>query len=252
MSRRAVRPEPRPPAGVGHPTMRLPLLALALAFPLAGALRPAVLAAQVAVVDEGSFTITRGGDRLGREEFTIRRTPGAQGQAVFVSSATVAVGDQRLAPALRSDSLGTPIAYALEVRAGTTVLEQLKGAVGRGRFSTVTRTPRGESAREFMIADGAVVLDDGVFHQYYFVVRAPSSRELPVVVPRRNAQVLVQLSDGGAETVTVGGRPLAARRWTLREPGGATRSVWADARGRVLKVEIPADGVVALRDDPPR
>ena len=244
--------EPRPPAGVAPHIMRLRLPALLFTLALLGTLRPAPLRAQVAVIDEGSFTITRGGERLGREEFTIRRTPGAQGRPVFVSSATVAVGDQRLAPALQSDSLGAPIAYTLEVRTGTTVQEQLKGAVGRGRFSTVTRTPRGESAREFMIADGALVLDDGVFHQYFFVARAPSSRELPVVVPRRNAQVLVQLADAGAETVTIGGRALAARRWTLREPGGATRSVWADARGRVLKVEIPADGVVALRDDPPR
>ncbi len=233
--------------------MRPRLLVLAAPLLLAAAtLRPLPLGAQVATVDEGSFTITRRGERLGREEFTIRRTPGAQGQAVFVSSATVAAGDQRLAPALRSDSMGTPIAYALEVRAGATMQEQLKGAVGRGRFSTVTRTPRGESAREFMIADGAIVLDDGVFHQYYFVTRTPGARELPVVIPRRNAQLLLQVADGGQETVAIGGRPLEARRWTLREPGGAVRHVWADARGRVLKVELPADGTVALRDDPPR
>src|SRR5688572_15690371 len=187
MTRRDASPEPRPAGGVG-PHMRPRPHILASAAGLLAALLPLTLAAQVVTVDEGSFTITRGGERLGREEFTIRRTPGAQGQPVLVSSATVASGDLRLAPALRSDSLGAPIAYALEVRSGATTLEQLKGAVGRGRFSTVTRTPRGESAREFMIADGAIVLDDGVFHQYYFVTRVSGARELPVVIPRRNAQ----------------------------------------------------------------
>jgi len=250
-----LHPEPRRRGGVRALTMRPRLLALAALAAAAGpavALRPAPLAAQVATVDEGSFTITRRGERVGREEFTIRRTPGAQGQPVFVSSATVAMGEQRLAPALRSDSLGAPLAYALEVRAGAAMQEQLKGAVGRGRFSTVTRTPRGESAREFMIADGALVIDDGIFHQYYFVARSAAARELPVVIPRRNAQLLLQVADGGAETLTIGGRPIEARRWTLREPGGAVRQLWADARGRVLKVELPGEGVVALRDDPPR
>ena len=252
MTRRDAHPEPRRRGGVRPHTMRPRLLALAAVAALVAAPRPAPLAAQVVTVDEGSFTITRRGERIGREEFTIRRTPGAQGQPVFVSSATVAMGEQRLAPALRSDSVGAPIAYALEVRAGAATQEQLKGAVGRGRFSTVTRTPRGESAREFMIADGALVLDEGVFHQYHFVTRTAGARELPVVIPRRNAQLLLQVSDGGTETLTIGGRPIEARRWTLREPGGALRHVWADGRGRVLKVELPADGVVALRDDPPR
>ena len=46
------------------------------------ALPAAPLAAQVATVDEGSFTITRGGESLGREEFGIRRTPGGEVGAV--------------------------------------------------------------------------------------------------------------------------------------------------------------------------
>ena len=41
------------------------------------------VAAQVTTVDEGSFTITRAGERVGREEFSLRRTPGEAG-AVYV------------------------------------------------------------------------------------------------------------------------------------------------------------------------
>ena len=210
------------------------------------------LPAQVTTVDEGSFTVSRKGERIGREEFTIRRTPGAEGQSMLVASATVSYDDRRIAPALRTDSAGAPIAYALEVRSGTEVQEQLKGAVGRGRFSAVTRTPKGESAREYIVTDGALILDDEIFHQYFFVARVTRQGAVPVVVPRRNAQMMVRIEEGGAASVTVGGQALAARRVTIREPGGGLRHILVDAKGRVLQVELPALGIVATRDDPPR
>lgn len=219
-------------------------VALSLAAP--------VLSAQVATVDEGSFSIVRNGDRVGREEFTIRRTPAADGQMVLVSTATVAYDDRRVAPALRSDSAGAPIAYALEVKSGTEVAEQLQGKLGRGRFSAITRTPRGESAREYLVTDGALILDDEVYHQYFFVARASHAGAVPVVIPRRNAQVMMRVDDAGNGTVTIAGQALAARHLVLREPSGARRELWVDAQGRVLRVELPAQGIVATRDDPPR
>lgn len=226
------------------PALTATAVALALAAPC--------LAAQVTTVDEGSFSISRQGQRIGREEFTIRRTPGADGQMVLVSTATVAYDDRRVAPALRTDSAGAPIAYALEVKAGTEVQEQLQGKLGRGRFSAVTRTPRGESAREYLVTDGALILDDEVYHQYFFVARAAAAGRVPVVIPRRNAQVMMRVEDTGGATAVVGGRTLPARHLVLHEPGGARRELWIDAQGRVLRIELPAQGLVATRDDPPR
>ena len=43
--------------------------------------------AQVAVVDEGTFTISHNGTRLGREEFAIRRTPNLAHLPVIMLSA---------------------------------------------------------------------------------------------------------------------------------------------------------------------
>ena len=51
-------------------TMRPSLAAVVL---LAVGVAPA--AGQVSTIDEGSFTITEHGSRVGREEFRIRRTP---------------------------------------------------------------------------------------------------------------------------------------------------------------------------------
>ena len=216
---------------------------------LLGAAHP--VAAQVAVVDEGSFTIAHQGARIGREEFAIRRTPGPGGD-VLVANATVVYTDRRLSPALQTDAAGAPLRYQVEVSAGADVQERLQGRVGRGRFSAQLRTPRGESAREYVVADGALILDDDVFHQYYFVARAGRTGAVPVVVPRRNVQVTMRVESEGTDVVAIGGSRVSATRYVMTEPDGATRRFWSDAEGRVLKVSLDARGITATRDDPPR
>jgi hypothetical protein len=210
------------------------------------------LAAQVTVIDEGSFTISRNGEAVGREEFRIARTPGTGGDIV-VAQATVSYGGaQRLSPALQTDAAGAPLKYVVEVKMGPETQEKLSGTVGRGRFSARIQTPRGESAREFIVADGALVLDDDIFHQYYFLAQGARSGPVAVVVPRRNVQLAMNVTERGSDAVTIGGRRLEARTLVVSEHGGGERLIWVDAQGRVLKVSIPARGLVALRDDPPR
>jgi hypothetical protein len=207
-------------------------------------------AAQVAVVDEGSFTITRSGTKIGQEEFAIRRTGGPGGD-MLVANATVVYTDRRLSPALQTDAAGTPLRYQVEVSVGSDV-ERLQGRVGRGRFSAQLRTPRGESAREYVVADGALILDDDVFHQYYFLAHARRTGLVPVVIPRRNVQVTMRVDEEGADVLTIGGSRIAATRYAIGEPGDGTRRIWVDAQGRVLKVTLDARGITATRDSPPR
>lgn len=219
---------------------------------LAAALTAAAptLDAQVAIVDEGRFIITRDGRRVGTEDFVIRRTPGAGGD-VLTGTATVAYDDRRLAPALRTDPRGAPLAYQVEIRVGPEVQESLRGQIGRGRFSARIRTPGGESAKEYIVSDGAVILDDEVFHQYYFLGMSARTGSVPVVVPRRNVQVSMRVQGGGgSEMVEIGGTRVSARHLEVNDPGGTTRHVWLDSQGRVLRVTI--NGVTATRDELPR
>ena len=224
-------------------------LALAvLAFCTIG--RP--LSSQVATLDEGSFTITVNGERVGREDFRIRSTPGSSGPEV-VATATVAYANRRVMPQMRGDSAGVPSRYVVEVKDGPGVDERVDGVIGRGRVSTRVRNSRGESANEFVVSQGALVIDDDVFHQYYFITRRKNpAGAISVIVPRRNTQVTMRVADAGTDKLSIGGTLLDARRFTISDPGGADREVWADASGRLLKVTIPSKGVVALRDDPPR
>jgi len=225
-------------------TLTLVALAAATASPLA---------AQVATLDEGSFTISMNGQRVGREDFRIRSTPGAEGPEL-VATATVTYTDRRVQPQMRSDSAGVPVRYVVEVKNGPGAEERVTGVVGGGRVRAHVNNARGESASEFVVTQGALVIDDDVFHQYYFIARrgAKAAGPVAVIVPRRNVQVTMRVTVAGSDKVTIGGTTIDAQRFTIAEPGGAIREVLADAEGRLLKVSIPSRGIVALRDDPPR
>ena len=239
--------EPRPVFRVRPAAMKLFRIAIAAALALPGA-----LAAQVSTADEGSFTVTRRGEVIGREEFRIVRRP-AGGSDEFVAQAVGAYGDRRILPALQTDAAGTPSRYQIEVRSAGSSEQKLTGQLLRGRFTAQLQTPRGESAREYLVRDGVRIVDDDVYHQYYFLcLGATSPADVPMLAPRRSAQSAWHVTRGATtESVEIGGRALQAQHLTLRDPEGGVRDIWTDASCRVLKVSIPALGIVALRDDPP-
>jgi hypothetical protein len=205
----------------------------------------------VQVVDQGSFTITVNGQRAGREDFKITSSPLGQGRD-FTATATVSYGERRIVPELHADTGGTPRFYTVEVRNSGTEQERWKGNIVRGRVSAHIETPRGESAKEFIVTEGALILDDDVFHQYFFVAHRMTSGTVAALIPRRNTQVTLRVASAGGERVTIDGQDIEANHLVLTEGSGDQRDVWVDRQGRVLKVAIAARGIVALRDDPPK
>ncbi len=221
------------------------LFVLALTVPLVKA-----SAQGVRTLDRGSFTISVNGQRAGREDFTISGTPVPNG-VEYLSRATVTMGDQRLNPSLMSDSLGRPSRYQIDVKGTSGSTERWMGGITRGRVSARIDNARGTMEREYVVSEGAVLVDDDVFHQYHFLVARADKPSITIVIPRRNMQMVLKPTIVGTESVLIGQTEISARHIAFAEPSGATRDVWADATGRVLKVTISSRGVVALRDDPP-
>ncbi|MEO7962554.1 MAG: hypothetical protein ABIT38_01445 [Gemmatimonadaceae bacterium] len=203
------------------------------------------------IFDQGSFTITTSGQRSGREDFRIEGTPGSTG-VEYVARATVVFGDRRLTPRLSSDSSGAPSAYVIESKGTTTGTERWSGSISRGRVSARINSARGESAREYVVTDGALIIDDDVYHQYFFVARRNSEGSVAIVIPRRNTQMVVKVATSGTEHLTIGTTDIEARHIVITEPSGSTRDIWVDSKGRVLKVAIQSRNIIALRDDPPQ
>ncbi|MFN2566986.1 MAG: hypothetical protein ABR499_18465 [Gemmatimonadaceae bacterium] len=205
--------------------------------------------AQGAPFDEGTFVLTRNGVVVGKEAFRIVRSSG-RGQ-LYTSTAQCAFGDRRISPALSADSSGVPLLYQVEVKNGGDVEERLRATGRPGRLHAVLQTRTGESSKEYVVATGALILDDDVIHQHFFVPLARRSGNVTVVVPRRNSQVAGRVEERGSEKLRIDGREVVAVHLVITLPDGA-RDLWFDDGGRLLKVAVPARGLIALREELPR
>ena len=218
--------------------------ALALAVAAAGA--------QTTVVDDGSYTLSRNGERIGREDFSIRHVPTNAGAYESLTRGVVVTGTHRLTVDLSADSLGRPVRYQSKTADDGRVGESYQAEVVGRRFSARIVRGSGESARELLLPPGALVVEDGLLHPLQFVV-ARGRGTVPAVVPARNLVVTLTVEDAGADRVSIALQSIDARKFIVREDAsGLVREVWVDGAGRVLKVAVPAEKLVALRDDAPR
>ena len=201
------------------------------------------------LIDDGTFTISRKGAPVGREAFRIARVPASGGQ-VYRATGTTVLEDRRYTTALGTDSIGSPVSYEGRLTSGGKTL-RIEGRGRPGRFSILSQTAGGESAREYVLENGALLMEDEVFLHFFFVPLAASSSRVSVIIPGTAQQRSFAVASGGSETVDIAGVKVPARRFSI-EADGDTRDVWVDAFGRLLKVSIPEKNLVALRDDPPR
>jgi hypothetical protein len=211
---------------------------------------------QQVVIDEGRFRLSINGREVGTETFAIRQT-GTGDNAVITATGQITLDTARAAQELTSQLRVTgaswrPATYQVAVTGANK--EQIQGHVVGGRFSATILSPAGEEMREYTASDGAVVADEGVAHHYFFVARRVSDEggQVPVLIPRRNQQLMARVSNRGNESVTVGSGNLPARRLLVTIPGGGERHVWVDTQGRVLRLEIPARSFVAARQAAPK
>jgi hypothetical protein len=209
-----------------------------------------VLPGQVQTIDEGSFTLFLGAERVGREEFSLRRVPDGD-RVVILSQATIAWDARRLAPALRTTATGDPVSYQIEIRDDGRVTTMVTASVGGGRLSQRVVTDKGESARQFPLSPGTLILDEDVVHQYYFVAQRGAGT-IPVLVPRRLGRESVVVSALADTRVEIGTGTVTARHFTVTDAAGIVTDLWVDAAGRLLRLAVTARGFVAVRDEPPR
>ena len=203
------------------------------------------------VLDRGTFRLTLAGQEVGSESFTIRQD-GTGAAAVTVAQGSVALDTgkvaQELTSWLRMSATGArPAEYRLNVQGSSQ--EQITGSVAGGRFSARIVSPAGEMMREYLASDGAVVVDDGLVHQYYFVAQRAGSAgtRVALLIPRESRQVIATVSAGGSEPIDIGGKRVDARLLRVSGAGLPERQLWVDAQGRVLRFSIPSRGFVATR-----
>ena len=198
------------------------------------------------VIDEGSFTFTRGGTAYGTESFKIVRRLGAEG-IEYLAQCTRTMDGKIVKTALATDSGGSPTQYTRTTTGAVSV--QLTARRALNRLMVNEDGPQA-SSRDYVFAPGTVILDDDVIHQLYFVTwRDP--RSLGFVAPGGRVTGQAVLTEVDREDVVIGGIAIPAIRFSLGK-GDDRREIWIDFSKRLLKVAHPSLQIVGTRDLPPR
>lgn len=207
--------------------------------------------AQTITLDEGAFRLFVGDREVGTETFSIRQS-GNGANATIVARGRVlmneAAGAEEVTATLEVARGGLrPGAYEITVRGSEP--QRIAGQLVGSRFSAKILSPTGEMMREYLASDGAVLVDRGVVHHYYFLAQRfdGDAFRVPLIVPRESRQVSAQVTPRGAETVDVAGQTVDARHVVVEPAGGNARHLWVDEGGRVLQLEIPAREFAARR-----
>ncbi|MGD8278988.1 MAG: hypothetical protein PVH00_13215 [Gemmatimonadota bacterium] len=210
----------------------------------------AAATAQTVTLDEGTFRVRVGGRDIGTETFMIRQSGAGENATILASGRTVVEGEagsRELEANL--EIAGTtlrPAAYNLTVEGG----DEYSGRLVGRRMTARIISPAAENVREYLVSQGATIIDEAVAHQYYFLARrVPDGGErVPIVEPRQNRQTWATVTVDTAAPITVAGETVAATRFRVTPAGGGDeRTFWTDARGRVLRLEIPARQLVVER-----
>ena len=208
------------------------------------------LDAQSVVVDQGTFSVSIGGEVIGSEEFSIRRACFGRSASYIASGAVTLLRDgesQELRPLLSTHAPdGAADGYQLKVT-GTDASEAVLNLVGP-RFVSSFRSAAGEEEREFSASADTRIVEQFVAHHYYFLGNVSEGARVPVIEPR--SRLVMDLVAGAwvDEEVRLGPNRVDARRVVFRD-GEKERVVWFDRQGRVLRVEIPELQYVAERQD---
>jgi hypothetical protein len=215
---------------------------------LLGACLTAPAIGQSRVVDEGTFVVLKGGTPTRTESFKITRN-----EASFTATAGLTIGTQQTTSMLTTDSLGTPLLYELHVKDRGAKVVDVRAVARAGRLTSMATFQSGdESMREYPLAQGkSLIVDSGLLHHMYFAALGKTAGTFQVIEPRSSRSTSGSMTARGLEPIEVAGRTVTATHYTLSS-GSARYEFWIDAQGRLLRVDVPADGLSATREELPR
>jgi hypothetical protein len=208
------------------------------------------LAAQTWPVDEGTFVVVKAGAQGFTESFKIKHGPGG----LITATGSQTVGTQLTTTSLTTDSLGTPMQYDLRVtKGGAQLLKVHAAATGPRRFTASSSAAGGEDGmKEYPVTAGrSVILEPGLLHQLFFLPLGGRNGHVQVLEPGAARVSNAVLTLKGLDNIRVAGKPFTANRYSLTGLA-AEADFWIDNQGRLLRVDVPSQGLSATREEPPR
>ncbi len=223
--------------------MTRPCLAALIPFAL-----PSPALAQQRVIDTGTLIISRAGAVIGREEFVVRVGRASTGREGFTISANAFYPSERtqasVVPVVELGPDSQPA--SLQIDAGQ---QRVFAQIGARRVTVRMVSPQGESVREYPGGERLLVADDSSF-ALQAIPPGRTAGTVSLVWPRAGRRESGSLEDRGTERTELGAGAAALRHYVLKA-GGTERHLWYDERGRLMKVELPAGSLSAVRAPEP-
>ncbi|MSR05838.1 MAG: hypothetical protein EXR93_02020 [Gemmatimonadetes bacterium] len=202
------------------------------------------LAAQGRESDAGTFTVTVNGTGAWREEFIVRegRAPNRDGFTVDVRLfAGRGISPAALASIEWGPDSQPTAAEIVDAGGGRRTFVQLS----KRRISVRGAVPGGESLREYPGAEPLLLADDSLVTWFAMPPRSGTS-QVTVFRPRAERRETLELVDRGVDATSLGVHGATLRHVVLA-PGTDETHLWFDNQGRLMKVERPAAGLLAIR-----
>lgn len=213
----------------------LPRYLLALAALMA--LPWAPLSAQV--IDQGVFSIRRGGIEIGREEFTIRSGRGPDGKTAGTTISAVTRypalnPTTTITTVLERSGSGRFTVFQLEYQAAG-LSEQYLGAQDRGRITIHRFSAEAREARQVAGGAAAYVMVDSVYalHQVLADLASVEGAAVTVYLARDGTRQRITATRRGDQRVELGGDVVA--------------TMLLDSARRIIRIEFPGTSVTAVR-----
>lgn len=221
------------------------LLRWALAVIAVGA--PAWAAGQQ--VDSGTFALYSRGEKVGTEEFTIRRVGTGDARAT-VATGTLTLRDGRIVRTILRLVGPSMVLNDYEVSVSGSDTLTVRVVRAGDRLLTRTEAPWGEEAWEYPARSATVIFDEGVAHHYFLlgalIEAYGAETRIHAVAPLSEMEESPARPEVGAETIDVGGERIETTRIRLSS-GEDSRDAWFDGSGRLVRVAWGARGFEALR-----
>jgi hypothetical protein len=207
------------------------------------------VAGQNRVIDEGVFVVLKGGAPSLTESFRVTRNA----DGLITATGKAMLGTVQTTSTLTTDTLGTPLMYECRILDKGAQTSHVRAASRAGRLTSYSSTQMGdESMREYpLVAGQSLIIEPGLLHHLYFVSLAHRTGSVQIIEPRATHGKSATVSALGLEPIEVAGRSVTATHYSISN-GPVRQDFWVDSQGRLLRVDIPSQGLSATREELPR
>jgi hypothetical protein len=204
-------------------------------------------------LDRGTFVLHRGDAETGRIEFAVRATTGQRGEGGLLVIGTTRTPSREVQYILEVSRDQAPVSYQMTETSGGHVTRRMSALIAGPRFSARATTDAGEVSRELPVRSPLMILAAEDYTVFHFAPRPDVGESRPINIIRTEtlAPTTGSVTGEADDSVRVGGRQVACRRYLLRLADGESRQFWITPMGSLLQVTAAAGGIIATRTEAP-